>query len=369
MAGVININLDKAVSTAINVPTLKGVPLYARVDNEDCQGAEAKTPEWVEKSKRLYSSPDNVRRLFITMDGVFIELYRPIKGSSNKVLTRKTSYNEIDMHEVMGSCLRGERKYRITKTGFGALVNPWVFSNIEEVYFDMTVLLSEDIQNMGFGNLYNRYSNMKSTSLIEAETLRKVFDRICKGNSKHISERFIRLRTIGLISNLADVYNNLEQKRGTMSLEDSMKPWYMNDIVANSIKNPECVVAIHNIENVPKMNTKYSCKDGIYAFDRDVLMQYFSTMETRINDYRHSINSKKIDDKKDKLAKRLDGTKSSFEITLDSIYDREGPQAAAISLQSSMFGVPQEERATVLNKMSKTGREKYRELLYGRKEG
>ena len=45
-----------------------------------------------------------------------------------------------------------------------------------------------------------------------------------------------------------------------------------------------------------KLNTKYSLKDGIYMYDRDVLKDYFMSLEVRIDYYRNKeiiIDSKK----------------------------------------------------------------------------
>ena len=76
------INLDKMLTEMVHRPRIDGYPLYTRVDNlmESGDGTTVtdKGSKWERASKVSYNSPGNIRRLFITHQGVFIHYYAPI---------------------------------------------------------------------------------------------------------------------------------------------------------------------------------------------------------------------------------------------------------------------------------------------------
>lgn len=366
------INLDKVVSSALHVPTFKNVPLYTRVDNanagEKATGFETKTPEWVDKSKKLYSSPDNIRRLFITYNQIHVELYCPVQGSSNRSLTRSKPSNGISMIDVVNSVVNGDNEYTVRGSGFKALVSPWVCSNIEEIYFDWTLLLSREFNRMGSFSLLNRfYNELKgSTTIEDGRIFGEIFKQVCLEGNQEIIERFPRLKTICYIERLDELYNMTPKNRGTRSLISMNAAWYTNETVVRSIKDPNCVVALYKVLGIPNLNTKYSLKDGIYLFDREVLEPYFKNMETRINDYKRAQEAKEIDKQKSLLVKKANEAKSSFEITLDEIHEDSGNDAVRIAFVSATKGLPEEELRLILGRMSESGYSKYSQIMSGK---
>ena len=360
------INLDKLISSMIHFPKIDGVPLYTRVDNqidEYIRNRLNKSPKWVEYSKRIYGSPDNIRRVFITYKGVYVHLYRPVVGGKGKSLVRKTLFSpSFDMvyNDIMTSTMAGERpKYQVRQYGLKALYRPWVCSNIEEVYFDWTLFLSDDVRNLGFGDLLMLYKSGERS----LEPIKVLFEIACLADGCKLSDRYPRLRCFGYISHLEDIYRVVPLKPGIDSIDDLMKPWYNNSILINAVKSGSCNAAIYDVPGVPALNPKYSVKDGIYAFDREVLRSYFITLETRIKDYIRNRKLSEADKKKEALIKEVKKTKNSLEIMIDEIYAKEGAEQAAKALRIAFDGLKRSEVIAILNEMSDEGRERYSKLL------
>lgn len=365
------INLDKLISKMIHHPRVQGMPLYTRVDGQLEEGVMSvrdsnKSVVWLEASKRSYSSPDNIRRIFITHRAVYVHLYRPVIGTKNTSLRRETTFSK-DFAEVRNSIEQSRAmgmlpEYVVRQTGLGALCRPWVCSNVEEVYFDWTIFLSMDASNMGMGDLLSYYMQT-SSGMASNEPIVKLFEIACLKGIKNMRDRFPRLRAIGYIQHLEDIYTRIKEQPGKESLEDMMKPWYKNALVKQAIESSNTGVAIKEFTDIPVLNPNYSLKDGIYVFDRDVLKDYFVGLETRIKDYYREQRNKALDQKKEELIKEVQTTKSRFEISIDNIYAEEGPEKALLALRLSLDGLSREEKMAMLNNMSAEGQARYKKLL------
>lgn len=361
------INLDKLISTMIHFPKVDGIPLYTRVDSEiddAIRNQLNKSPKWVEYSKRIYGSPDNIRRIFITYKGVYVHLYKPVIGVKDRSLVRKTlfsvPFDVIYNNIVSSSMFNTKREYTVRQLGLRALYKPWVCSNVEEVYFDWTIFLSEDVKNLGYGDLMNYY---KASGVGKVEPILTLFQAACLSDGCKLEDRFPRLRCFGYVSHLEDLYNSIPLKPGTDSIEDLSKPWYMNDLFISAVKSGACIAAIYDVPGVPKLNTKYSLKDGIYLFDREVLKDYFVALEERIKQYQKSKQLSEIDKQKAELIRKVKSTKSSLELMIDEIYVKEGAEQARIALKLAFDGLKKSEVESILNEMSSEGKERYSKIL------
>lgn len=365
------INLDKLIGKMIHHPRIQGMPLYTRVDGQLEEGDmrivdSNKSTTWIEASKRSYSSPDNIRRVFITHKAVYVHLYRSVIGTKNTSLKRETPFQK-DFVDVRNAIMedRANRlppRYEIRQFGLGALVKPWVCSNVEEVYFDWTIFLGIDVGTLGYGDVLAYYMNRLPT-MMSTEPLEAMFNQTCLKGIKDMRDRFPRLRAIGYIEHLDEIYNTLGDKPGSESLEDMKKPWCDNGIIREAIESNETAVAIKKYTDISSLNTNYSLKDGIYVFDRDVLKDYFVGLETRIKDYAREQRDKALDKKKEELIKEVQTAKSRFEISIDNVYAAEGPEGALIALKLAFEGLSKEERLVMLNNMSSKGQERYKKLL------
>jgi hypothetical protein len=190
-----------------------------------------------------------------------------------------------------------------------------------------------------------------------------MFETACLKGVKDLRERFPRLKCVGYIEHLETIYPKVQQKGGTESIEDMMRPWSTNALVREAISSNETSVSIYNVPGAKPLNTDYSLKDGIYVYDRDVLKDYFINLDARIKDYARGQRDQKLDEKKEELIKKVQTTKSSFEVTIDDIYAKEGVKGATLALKISLNGMPKLEQTAILNNMSSDGQSRYKKLL------
>lgn len=343
------INLDKLLAEMVHRPRIDGFPLYARVDNQLESGdgliIENRGGKWDRASKISYNSPGNIRRIFITYKGVYIHYYTPVVGDKRKSLVQGTKF-PIPLNEVLtnmyGSGMVTEPRYRVRGQALSILYKPWVCSNIEEVYFDWSILLSEDIANMGMGNLFLAYTNIKSDKMVDYQPIKNIFEITCLRNISNMRERFPRLRCIGYISLLDEIYEAVEQIRD----KSSLKVWCNNEIIIDAIKNPDIVVSIYKFDDVKDGNTKFSIKDGLYLYDRGVLKEYQRRFKEKV---KNQIKNDIEDDK----------NKSSIEIKLGQIKEKYGLSMAKIAFNVAVSGIDQDEVRNVINNMSTDGKNNY----------
>lgn len=360
------INLDRLLSNMIHHPRIDGVPLYTRVDGEVDIGASNKGDRWERASKRSYGSPGNIRRLFITYRAVYVHLYQPVVGVKNRSNIREivfpTDFVSIN-NSINKATMNGERPpYRVSKLGLRALVRPWVCSNIEEIYFDDTLFMSEDSQNLGLGHLGDYYGQ-KVVGLSTPEPIKLLFETSVSIDNVEIAYRFPRLRCVGYMEALEKIYKNTPNKRGVESIEDMLKPWYSNVLVGEAIRSPNTNVAIYRLQNVGRLNSKFSLKDGVYLYDKEVLQGYFEGIQLRIKQFVSSHRDKEVDSRKEVLEDKLNRAKSSFEMIMDDVYEKEGRDKAALALRISFAGFSADDKMSVLSGMSEQGRIKYMRLL------
>ena len=358
------INLDKEVEKLIHYPRFEGTPLYTRIPN--CNEAYVnsqedlanKSPAWVKWSQLSYSSPNNIRRIFITSEGVKIHLYQPVVNKSvknkNSSLKRELAYQGFKVGDVVRDLMDGTNEYIITRTGFNALVNPWVASNIEEIYFDWTVLLSEDIMNMGKGNLFAELTATSNVGITRSTLPYELFDFAClKG--QNLKSKFPRLRVIGYIQQLDRVYNMIDYKGGKETVEEMSKLWCSNKVVKVAGADPNCRILLYDVPGSTKYNTEYRSREGIYLYDLEVLKPYFEERKQRINEFRAGLSTGV------KEAEVIKVEKSNIENILDSIYERDGE--AFVEKTIKIMFTDSKSRLDTLNEMSTDGQKRYGKML------
>ena len=358
----IRINFDKEVEKLIHYPRFEGTPLYTRIPNcrekyaNSQEDYSSRQPAWIKWSQLSYGSPNNIRRVFITSEGVKTHLYQPVVNKSvkgkNTSLKREGAYKDFKMQEVLGDLMRGSRNYVITKTGLNALATPWVASNIEEIYFDWTILLSDDIMNMGKGNLFNELTAPSNVGITRSSLPFELFEFACR-SEQDIRTKFPRLRVIGYIQQLDRVYNMVGYKGGEESVEEMGKLWCSNKIVKAAGMDPNCRILLYNVPNVSKYNTEYRSREGIYLFDLEVLQPYFENRNKRINEFKAGIVKKG--------SEVVNTNKTQIEITLDEIYNRDG-EAFIERVINEMFTSRDYARQT-LKDMSTEGQKRYSRWL------
>ena len=348
-------NLDNIIGKCVHRPIASKdpdkMPLYKRNDgifNAD-GSVGTRSDAWLKASEHIYSSPNNIRRVFITYKGVYVHYYRPIVGDSSKETAKFYSYDSINSDfkplELRESILRGDFTDIVTKSGFGAFKGQWSCTNVEEIYFDWTLLLSSELQQLGLGNLLVHMCKTGTSGIQDGSILMSLFTKFCLKPGENISRTFPRLKIIGYVSELETLYLHTKRKPGEESAEDLLNAWYKNPVVGQAIKSPNVYVALYKVPNVSALNNKFMTR-SFYSYDMEVLEPYFATMKQKI--------LKAMSEKR--LAKEA-VKKSDFEKLLDDIKATKGIEAAR--RMCTIMALSTESNENTINTLSEEGKALY----------
>lgn len=368
------INLDTYCSKALHRPSLDGDPLYARLN----EVSSDKSEKWIKASASTYSSPNNIRKVFIHSKGVLVQLYKSaiVRGEADKagcwrstsfpdasdlltLVNKNLSYNQnmskYFMEKHVNPNAKAPDKVTIRGTGLSALSTPYVCSNIEEVYFDCSILASEAFLNahIGAGELLESYINGKR-GLVQSNLPTDMFFLANNGNIKDLRTRYPRLRCIGLISELSSILNQKYDAGELLSdVSDSEKLWVKRDSNVELIKQSNSLVIMNDLHSdISMLNTTFAVRDGLYKFDAEVLKQYFDKYTAEVSKY-----------KEIKLEQQEKSARSSFEVTLDNVYDKLGQENAKSVLMLSLSGLAVSEVNKIFSEMTVSGQKKYKSLM------
>lgn len=388
----INKNLDSIVYQAINGPKVDGIPMYSRLDGnqeESFNKSINKSVKWEKASKTTYTSPTNIKRVFISSTKIVIQTYKPaiIKGVADskgtwrevslagdnnisEIIIKALNYNQdlskYYMEKQINKEAKEPDKVILKGTGLGAISNPWVLSNIEEIYFDWTLLATENNRNLGIGcnELLEQYIKGKR-GYISGEVALNMFLRANSANIKDIRNRFPRLRVVGLISELSKILDAKHDKgRVDLSnLEESIKLWVESETNIELIKQSKSMIMINKLDkDIPKYNTKFSLRDGIYKFDRDILKNYFESYEEKVKEFTRIKKDTTIEKSSIEI-KDTRTEKSELEVLLDNLVRERCLADAKSVLLLSFAGSTVNEIEEVFMEMSTEGEKKYKALI------
>lgn len=325
------LNLDNLVGSIIHSHN------YIRVDGTEA--SNAKYVKQYERDKGMYSSPRNIRKLYIKSTGIDIVYYRPIVGggdnlsesisysNENKELLRKicTSY----INEYLGRDINSN--INVQGTGFASFKNDLSVSNLEELYFDWALLLGNKEIFSAFADLlkvnkhiiglstqsYEQYCdinsiNTKTFKCIQAGTLdseiwnnypgsREVVNllygyltkEMCGDKRGGLATNFPRLKYIGFVGNTKAV---LKSKGG---ITKEILKRYEFDAFYNQFKVDDLNKGILSGGDIFKyclffdtgvdlINTGFRVDTGLYQFDSDFLYDYFKNTTCAPNMTRES---------------------------------------------------------------------------------
>lgn len=369
--GTSKISLNKIVGDRLHAPRVDGFVLYKRIDGAVETGATTtgtKTEKWEKKAQSVYTSPTNIRRVFITHAGIGVEYYAPIKGLQG--VTRWSDFsidfqeviNDIQNHAATGEPLR----YRVVGTGIAAIAKGWVCSNIEEIYFDWSLFLSEELMNFGYGNLFLQFPN--SAGNISNPIIEQIFKKTCMNgvsDPNKIQERFPRLKQVAYVEDLYERHQSYKQL-GKRPLLDFTTTWVSK---TKPVLSPNTTVAAWKIPGVTKINPKYSIKPGTYTYDAEVLTPYFAKLEKDLTKLAYDLKEGKpietdvslegFDTPSNQQIQQTKKTKGALEKSLDLIYGKGGEEdiirAIAIIYKSSTKA----DRLADYNELTPEGQERY----------
>lgn len=393
------INLDTVISRAIHRPvSADKKPLYRRPDGYTTN-SENHSDSWNKLIETNYSSPNNIRRIFITHDGVILHLYKPFK-TTNQSLSGKTeirvSYeslfeadddksfdpnylmmqlqNELAVNANLILSGYSQTLNGIKGTGLGALKSDVSASNVEEIYFDWTLFLTSDFatsvkfwlgtlskENSGNGVIFN---NDKIHSSGITEIIYRIFASSIKDNAT-INRTFQRLKYVGYISKLQEIYDKSQRKPGRQDVQGFCTPWLDNPVVSQLVKGQGNGVfsCIYRIPQRSRYIATFALRQEYYYFDTEVLRPYFNEWSAKIANYQRE--SQAVGMYKNTQTNSANTTtttveKSPFEKMLDNISHRS--LDAAKKMAKQVYNASERSRQETLNLLSDEGKKRYLDL-------
>ena len=320
-------NISRIVKKYMASPSLNGEAAYRKVDGYKEENIAVVVNEKQKKFEvNNFNSPENIRRVFITLKGVTIQYYTPyIKGGNKGTSTwkeNKYDFND-DLMEASRQLLNYEAnmvKYqnsinigvkaeppvlpRFTGKFMSAFDNP-VAGNIEEIYFDCTYLLSEDTIEVVSKLLGIAAQNVQKlqqsilTSCIKSDIYqtsdlpKQLFMSAGVGDSRqNIRRAFPRLKVIALVSNLDGVLSRVSEAQVGRDLQFNSTytkndMWITHPLVSKTIKEDKIgkTTLISDLRaDLDEQPLDYRTQVGVYEFDRLYLDSFFQAYVNRIKE-------------------------------------------------------------------------------------
>lgn len=392
----ITVNLNTLCKRAFYYPTVEmNEPLYRNVDTyggDDKINMDKMSAKYRNTIKSRYNSPDNVRRLFIKKDKIVVEFYKPIRGDKNNSLVRELEWCRMkavkgkmikvstDMEAIINSTTGQLAKmsgkniskeqlaslgngviYRVEGNPFKALTSPYVLQNIEEMYFDESVFTSSELLNSPLSDTIIKLFANKGKSLgvmKDSKEIQYIIDNFI-ANNKDVRKQFPRLKAVGYIENLAELYKRVKYKPGTNSIEDMQITWVQ--LALKQFGGNIGTVMLKAVDGVPKLNEYFSVKSGIYQFDKEVLEPYNQSLNDRIKKYRDSKKQEAQEVKKQEAQEVMENEPSAVEQVLDDIWDLLNGDTEEVKKQvrALFMGRGKNEVENEKKMLSNRGKERY----------
>lgn len=323
-----NFNLDNIIGKCVHRPIASNdpdkYPLYKRNDGafDEVGGKQtSRSDAWKAAVEKHYSSPNNIRRIFITREGVYVHFFRPFSGAKDST-TREAFYKYSSVNDKFNpiELYKAGDNRSAYKFGLGCLRDRWVCSNIEEIYFDWTLLLSRDLISLGLGNLIVDWTKGGNGKILPGDVLWAIFSRSCLKNGENISRIFPRLKVICYVNELSILYNSTKRKPGEESAQDLCTPWYKNAQFKAAVADRRFCISLYKVPNVSAINKKYSTR-SYYCFDTEKLEPYFASAVEKLGTYEKALKKSCVSDELyDAIEKNIG--------PIYKVYRRLGPKLA-----------------------------------------
>lgn len=392
-----NINLDTIYKEALHKPSVDSIPLYTHIDGKQetfMSGNEgARSQKWTTLSETTYSSPNNVRKVFFTSKKIVVQYYKPYIKSGKSVETgcwRTTALKDTDgtsidliemgmnminydnllmQYKISGQNTEKPENIKIGGTGLVALHKPWVCSNIEEVYFDHSILFSSVYRNLGFENILQLILSNQS-KILDGKIAQGILVNAVNTNIKNLRNRYPRLKCVGLISNLDTILNqNYDKgKPGIDSVQELREFWYLKPINKDLIKGAGGVVSFSKLtDGISPLNKTFALRSEIYKFDAELLYKFFEEYKERILNFERQqrdiklgkATSPEVGETVIEESNNTNNVKSELEELFDEIYSKAGEKEAKKLANLTFSGYTKLEILTEINKMSTEGKNRY----------
>lgn len=353
-------------------------------------------PELMANKDKFMNSPTNIRRVWFTVDKVAVEYFSgPLaNGQQGKLLKVsdisgvRQKAEEMLKYRSMTPSQRTFSKNTIDAVKFDgrlsqAITYPWTCNNIEEIYFDYSILLSEESEII-INSLGINY-NQLLLSLMQGQPMQvKADNNLCAKlfvglNSNEIGRSYKRLRTIAFISGLSsivkwDKFEDTVTKFTVDKLELKPKSWIQTQAVKSLIQQTNSLVWVSDLSSKALDNKSvdnFTIKSSQYEFDDRYLRTKIKTYVDKLTD--SLINQTSYTAQKEK--KEADASaevveQGSVEELLQSIEKQYGKDFVTSVLRTTATELKDRDQSSivsiVLSVMSTSKKEYYKKMLSGK---
>ena len=376
-----NVNLNTIYQPRLLVPWYAGEsdkvikggrPLYAvsaTSAKDDTDGEleqfKIKSAEWEAAANSTYSSPTNVRRIFLGEKYVIIHTYKPIikngksTGSLSYLKNVDTSISNaisdlIYYYKGEADIAYADLPSDLVGQPLKYIYRPWVLSNIEEIYIDKGLLLSDkvikDLRNL----VINAYQTHNMSQL--SDKIRYIFKALMGDVAyKEGLPKMRRLKYLGIVSSIDETFKNTELK----TLKDSdghIRPYAEAHAMANNLPNTTyCIFdrLAASLEDISDFTVR-----SYYKFDTEFLGAYARDLRREV--VNNQVEKAKIAESNRLLAEER--SKTVFESTLDKSYAQD-PMKAAIALNTILRSNARDVRQQLYDSLTSSGKQKYGKLF------
>lgn len=188
------VSLSTSFSRALNQPRfIKGeedFPLYPHGENSKV--ALSRSEGWHKMALSTFNSPSNVRTVCLSQDGANVLYWaQPIKGGKLSPNFEAAGEYIFDKSLKTGRQLLDATRFSWENAGLQALVNPVVFSNIEELW------VSSEIFNCPkYANIYANLNNLRAGQVVATGSIAAIIEEEIK---RPIAKTFPLLRAIVVV--------------------------------------------------------------------------------------------------------------------------------------------------------------------------
>lgn len=360
------INLYKEFKRGVHVPYNRHGQVYYSTYREDEYG------NLIMKDSKVFNSPTNVRRVYFTVTGVFVEFYTETTNASGNSMLCNIEKVSSEFSKGIDEFINTGNLGLFEGDPFNSLINPWVTSNIEEVYFDASVLLSPEVRNrMSFLNpTVDMIRNCITCKVIKGCVENKVSMAIGLDRARLVS-KFPRLKSVGFISNLSSLDSRVltagvnsvrvivEKAKNGIDTSKQQSILIDTDEYKTFQSNK---VYVEIIERISGTNSEYdeyeafTLRDNYYKFDDIKLKPLVQEMTNQL----HALKVKET-------IERVKGTKeeidTELENMLEGILKEHGNRVGTQIIKTAAVMLTKEELESIFRSMSSTSEKKYRALI------
>lgn len=317
MANTMKLTMSGIFKSKVHGPSFNDKALYVQKasynsdQTSDRELADSlKNAEYMKLSNTHLNSPTNVRRIFITHSKVIVEYYSAplIKGKRDTLVSVRPlkdfdswvkKWIDSKLLSPSQAAFSSSNRDTVKITGnLSQAVEYYKCSNVEEIYFDWSALVSDDLSgfiNTAF-NTKGEYAdihpfiiqNYMNKNGLTGTMSRNEAKLVFLGTKQDLTYKYSRLRAIGFISNLDDIDIRASIERfNSNNGEVSGKLWVENEAVLNYIRSSHTDFWLTRF-NAPKFGydsiDKFEIKKNQFIFDDKYLEPKLQSYINKYND-------------------------------------------------------------------------------------